>query len=523
MEHLATEDLTKYQMFIIEKRTQQKKYSEICDLFLEKFEIILYDNKLCTALRRASVGYSWAPGMAGGQDPYLCSHDMEELKSAIKDSIEIGYPMDCMDILDEAQKIKFNRIQNAIEFLRCINCMRLSYDFEEAWIQPPTRQWINGVLDELDAHIINRRLIDPKRLDSCSFTVVENFFSQFSAFIASFHPALIFGVDETMIEPLPRKKVVVPKNVKTYLLDSYPEISHITGMMCHGVYGVSLPPFIVLTKLVNIPPDLDTLCQTGQIHLASTNSGYMTRDLFVIWVFHFINFVKVYRSNLSPNLRSRPILLISDGHTSRENPLALHLLNRENIHLLILPAHCTHILQMFDVVIASAFKQSYSKHFDVFFRQTEEDKTITSNVGKVRLASVLSIVAAWKETTSLVFTLKSAQKTGMFPVNQLEVTNSVFVHKLNDKEIKRYNERQIRNQSRININSQIITTPEKIRELTERIGIIPKFKYLCDIDNYSKKDYFSIVKEILSIQHNDAKLLTKLPNVPFAYYNLHPY
>ena len=277
MEHLATEDLSKYQMFIVGKRIEHEKYSAICDLFFEEYQIKLYDNKLSTALRRASVGLVWAPGMAGGQDPYLCSRDMDKLKSIMTKSIENGHPMDCADILDETQKIKYNRIQEAIEFLHCIKCDRLSFEFEDEWIQPPTRQWINGNLDDIDAHIINRRLIDPKRMDSCSYSVFEEFFAKFSTFIQSFHPALIFGVDETMIEPLPRKKVVVPKNIKTYLHDSYPDISHITGMMCHGVYGVSLPPFVILTKLQNIPSELEILCQTGQIHLASTNSGYIEK------------------------------------------------------------------------------------------------------------------------------------------------------------------------------------------------------------------------------------------------------
>lgn len=75
---------------------------------------------------------------------------------------------------------------------------------------------------------------------------------------------------------------MVPKSVNSYLHVSYPDISHITGMICHGVYGVSLPPFVVLTNLVNIPPYLITLCQTGQIQLTSTDSGHMTRNLFLI-------------------------------------------------------------------------------------------------------------------------------------------------------------------------------------------------------------------------------------------------
>lgn len=46
----------------------------------------------------------------GGNDPYLCSHDLKELKDTIKDATSNGVPMDCESILDEAKALKMNRI-----------------------------------------------------------------------------------------------------------------------------------------------------------------------------------------------------------------------------------------------------------------------------------------------------------------------------------------------------------------------------------------------------------------------------
>ena len=242
MEYLATEDLSEYQIFIIKKRIKYKTYDQICQRFQSKFGIILYENKLTTSLKRAAIGFGWTPGMTGGHDPYLCTQDMKELRESVQDAIMLGKPMECNEVLDEAFKIKVNRIYMAIQFFTAIECFRLINSFDEEWIQPPTRSWINLILEDIDAHIINRRLIDPKRLDSCSYAVVEKYFNDFGEFIRSFHHALIFGADETMIESLPRKKVVVPNNVQTVLHDDFPDISHITSMMCHTFSGVSLPP-----------------------------------------------------------------------------------------------------------------------------------------------------------------------------------------------------------------------------------------------------------------------------------------
>lgn len=98
-----------------------------------------------------------------------------------------------------------SRIQKGIAFLKRTNSENLMEKLNSLIIKPPTRPWINGILKELDAHIVNRRLVDEKRLDSCSFQIVDEFFNNFSDFIKSFKKFLIYWADETMVDPLPRK------------------------------------------------------------------------------------------------------------------------------------------------------------------------------------------------------------------------------------------------------------------------------------------------------------------------------
>lgn len=56
-----------------------------------------------------------------------------------------------------------------------------------------------------------------------------------------------------------------------------------------------------------------------------------------------------------------------DGHTSRENTLALYILKLINTNVLILPSQCTHILQMLDTVLAAQFINKFAKLFDKLF------------------------------------------------------------------------------------------------------------------------------------------------------------
>mgnify|MGYP001084175329 CR=1 FL=1 len=169
-----------------------------------------------------------------------------------------------------------------ITSLTSVNTNRLSSDLSEFKIRPTTRQWINLIINELDLHIFNLRLIDQKRLDSCSISTIDDFFTKYSDFISQFHLIMIFGADETMLDPQPRKKVVVPKEIQVILHENLPDMAHITGMMCHNVAGVALPPFIILSKLKNLPSELNELSESQQICVASTESCFMIRDAFLL-------------------------------------------------------------------------------------------------------------------------------------------------------------------------------------------------------------------------------------------------
>lgn len=321
MKHLVTEDFSQEQMFIVKLRINKVFYEDIIDEFQKKFHQNLYDCKISTCLRRSAMGYRWAPSNCGGSDPYLCKHDLMDLKESILDATNKGVPMDCQTVLDEAKSIKEYRLFEGAEFLSETNSKKLCSELNQYIVDTPSRQWINSILEELDIHVINQRLIDQKRLDACSIVTIQNFFSQFSVFISQFHKIMIFGADETMLNPNPRKKIVVPTEIQVHFHEDLPDMAHISAMLCHNVAGVALPPFIILSKLKNLPQELTDLTESQQIHVASTDSGFMTRDCFLLWTIHFIHFLTNYRAKIKNIHINKDALLILDGHTSRENPL----------------------------------------------------------------------------------------------------------------------------------------------------------------------------------------------------------
>jgi hypothetical protein len=71
--------------------------------------------------------------------------------------------------------------------------------------------------------------------------------------------------------------------------------------------------------------------------------------------------LSVYRLSLPPDLFEEPARLIPDGHISRANITALMIFCLFNVDILILLGHTTHVLQPFDVGIASPLKSEFKQ------------------------------------------------------------------------------------------------------------------------------------------------------------------
>ena len=130
-----------------------------------------------------------------------------------------------------------------------------------------------------------------------------------------------------------------------------------------------------------------------------TPSGWMDRYQFFAWVTSFLGWYHNYITQKGGKYRSLRGLLILDGHVSRTCPIALEVLDAFNVMVLILPAHSTHILQLFDVGLASPMKNYYGQLLHKYLR--DPSKRITGNwAATVRKVSLEAISEAWNKVPS---------------------------------------------------------------------------------------------------------------------------
>ena len=144
--------------------------------------------------------------------------------------------------------------------------------------------------------------IDEDRFMHGNPTIIRSFFSKHGDLIANTPKCLLFGADETMLEPSKLKKVGLPSDITLALQRGILNMPHITAMCAHNVVGVAVPLFIILKDLHNLPDDLKEYAESGQAWFGSSPSAYMTRDLFMVWTICFINWLSGYRLTLPSSI-----------------------------------------------------------------------------------------------------------------------------------------------------------------------------------------------------------------------------
>ena len=173
---------------------------------------------------------------------------------------------------------------------------------------------------------------------------------------------------------------------------------NVTVHMCCNGAGVLLPPYVIYTSKRSIPL---SYTQGGPIGARYGNSenGWMNEISFLDWM----------KSIFITSLTHRPVVLILDGHTSHVSYELRILAQENNIHLLKLPSHTTHLLQPLDVAVIKPFKTAWNR--EVLQHVNTEQKAVT----KADFACLLK--RSWDNGLKPEYAVNGFRKTGIFPFN----------------------------------------------------------------------------------------------------------
>ena len=245
---------------------------------------------------------------------------------------------------------------------------------------------------------------------SANSEIISDFFGKLAAVCAKLNllnkPMNIFNMDETGVTIVHKGGKVVTemgrKNV--WSITSGEKGKTHTILACVSASGFVLPPFMIYPRQ-RVTENLKKGAIAGTVFHRS-DSGWVNSELFLAWL-------KFFAQSIPP---SRPVLLILDGHSSHVSIETIEFARSNEIHILCLPAHTTHILQPLDVGVFKSFKSFY---YRACRKQIAESphRVITTE----QIACLVGI--AWPQALTPLNIMSGFKKCGIYPLNPGEVTD----------------------------------------------------------------------------------------------------
>jgi len=246
--------------------------------------------------------------------------------------------------------------------------------------------------------------------------------------LSKYQKCNIGNFDETMIASQKSEIVIVHKNAKHSIKKNESFSEHLTLGCLATADGEHMPPLVIM-PLSKLPRELDEYGKDGRIFVGGPQSGWIDKQTFKCWVDRFLDWRKA--RNIAKSLpMDAPFLLFIDLHSSRENSEVLEMLKKENVEVVTIPSHTSHLLQPLDVGVFRHFKQFF-RYWRRRFREwtvAYENGSKISEKAMQRYKVIRSCLAAMEQSFITEYIVNGFAKSGLFPKNlEIVLTNPKII------------------------------------------------------------------------------------------------
>lgn len=318
---------------------------------------------------------SQGPSGGGGVTSYLSAADEEELANAIKVMEKSGFGLTSEEVLDIVQcYIVLNKLETRFKNQR------------------PGPDWFLSFRKRNHLSIKLPQSIEHSRCDQTNPWVIYDFFEKITDLVEKLglkgKPGQIFNCDETSFCHDPSKtRVVGAVNQKSQRKTSTSGGENTTTLLCVSAEGKMLPLLCVFKGKSVMEGWIDNEVPT-QTAIAASERGWMETKLFYNW------FKDVFLTNIGAE---RPVLLLYDGHSTHISTNLIQLAQQNEVTIVKLPPHTTHVLQPLDVAVFKGLKQKWDKELCKWQRQNPRKK-----IPKQDFISLLTNVAQDVSSMSII-------------------------------------------------------------------------------------------------------------------------
>lgn len=340
-----------------------------------------------------------APGSRSGPAQLITTAEEELLVEFSLYMSKHGFPLTKQQLVSFASTI-YKRQHRRVAFSKL---------GQTWWLNFRKRQEKNITIQTADSVVRGRTLCVRKE-------AVDQFF-HLLATIMDAHglrdkPQQIFNCNETSFQ-LGRKKATLAKAPSLGCRPAPGLRDHISVLACFSAAGEDIPPFIVYSKAYP-----GGVCYKTQGPLNAlygwSDSGCINTELFKKW----------FLKHLLPHApKERPLLLIFDGHKYPVNLEVVEAARKQDIILLCIPPHCSHVLEPLDTGLFAHFKRRFASF-------AGDGGTLDTHF----VVSKKEFTGVFKETYSLAKEVEGVEmvkegfrKCGLYPLNPLAIREGHLV------------------------------------------------------------------------------------------------
>ncbi|XP_058453595.1 uncharacterized protein LOC131431741 [Malaya genurostris] len=343
----------------------------------------------------------------------------------------------------------------------------------KSWIRLFLRRHPNISLRQPEGTSLNRiEAFNKKEIDQFFFNL-QYVYAKFN-----FSPHRLYNVDETGITTIQSKcsRVYAEKGKKRVgAMTSGERGRKVTAIFCMSALGHFIPPMMIYPR-IRMDPKLKHNGPEEGLYKCSKN-GWSNNELFCEWLKHFIRYVKPTAYD--------PVLLIMDSHSSHVSLAAYEICKTNNIIVVTLPPHTSHLTQPLDVAFFGPFKKALREEKEMYLSSHPFER-ITEHF----LAEFLN--KAFQAVGCIEKGISGFKATGIWPLNlrifDRELTVANRINKAAD---------EVNMSLELKVDIETITD-ESFGEATVNAQPSQTVKVEIPIDQTNDKNSSSILQSILS-------------------------
>ena len=274
------------------------------------------------------------------------------------------------------------------------------------------RYWLKGFLQwHPQLRIKNSKNLSVHRAQCANPGQIDKFFNQFTELLDKFNitykPNNIWNIDESGLNDVPDEEEVIG-------IVGKPQMSQVAGekgvnttlMTFVSAGGMSTPPMVIF-KAAKVLAEWREAAPSGYL-VRRSEKGYVNGKLFLEYGERFVQFLKEKRLH-QPKEKH---LLLLDSHKSHLFNLSfMQCMIRNDIEVMCLPPHCTHLLQPLDDVPFASLKTKWQAALVAFNLKTGARKM-------TKVDFFRNLIPAYIESISFATIQAGFRNCGIYPVNR---------------------------------------------------------------------------------------------------------